>query len=227
MEQTPIHDQHNPDLLRMIPPKLDRVIEIGCSSGALAREYKKANPNCWYVGVEIDPTYAEIAKQYCNETTVLNIDDAPAEFFSKHADKQCWIFGDTLEHLKDPWKAIRSIHSVIPKNGGIAACIPNAQHWSLIIKLLIGDFTYTDSGLLDRTHLRWFTKKTIIELFNQNGFGLDRLEPRIFQEPNREQFLKQIIHLTKSNFNIGNESLFASELSALQYVCYAKAQINP
>lgn len=221
MQQTPVHENHNPDLLRMIPPTAQRIIEIGCSSGALAREFKKINPECYYVGVEIDSNYAEMAKRYCDETMVLNIDDANEEFFKAHSDKDCWVFGDTLEHLKDPWRVIRNIASVIPDSGGIAACIPNAQHWSLIIKLMLGDFVYTDSGLLDRTHLRWFTRKTILSLFNDNGFEIKQLQPRVFNEGNRQKFLDGLTHLVGSNFMVSNPKTLETELSALQYVSYA------
>ena len=216
MQQTPVHENHNPDLLRMIPPTTKRIIEIGCSSGALAREFKKINPNCYYVGAEIDSNYAEMAKRYCDETMVINIDDANEEFFKAHSDKDCWVFGDTLEHLKDPWRVIREIHKVIPEGGGIAACIPNAQHWSLIIKLLFGDFVYTDSGLLDRTHLRWFTRKTILSLFNDNGFEIKQLQPRVFNEGNRQKFLDGIEQLVTSNFVVSNPKILETELSALQ-----------
>ncbi|NDH44257.1 MAG: glycosyl transferase, partial [Betaproteobacteria bacterium] len=67
MQQTPIHEHHNPDLLALVPRTSRRLIEIGCSSGALARAFKQQVPESHYVGVEIDPRYAELAKRHCDE----------------------------------------------------------------------------------------------------------------------------------------------------------------
>jgi len=199
MEQTPVHEQHNPDLLAIIPAQSKNLVEIGCSSGALAREFKKISPDCHWLGVEIDLKYAEMAKRYCNKITVLDIEMAPDEFWEETKNSDCWIFGDTLEHLKDPWKILRRIRANISKTGSVVACIPNAQHWTLQAKLNIGDFRYEEAGLLDRTHLRWFTRQTIIEMFDQAGFQIEAGAPRIFNEPNREIYLPIIEQMARAS----------------------------
>ena len=197
MQQTPAHEQHNPDLLRLVPPGARRLIEIGCSSGALAREFKKLVPDCDYVGVEIDPGYAEAARRHCDRVLALDIEAADDAFWAAHADRDCWIFGDTLEHLKDPWTVLRRIRKGIPASGHVVACIPNAQHWSLQARLCVGDLRYEASGLLDRTHLRWFTRRTIIEMFDQAGFRITEGLPRIFDEPQRDRFLPAIEQMAR------------------------------
>lgn len=197
MKQTPVHEIHNPDLLRMMPPHVMNVIEIGCSSGALAREFKQINPACRYLGIDIEPEYVELAKRYCDDTAVGNIENKDTAFYAQHTDKDCWVFADTLEHLRDPWKVLREIRHVIPSHGVIVASIPNAQHWSVFAKLSMGDFRYADSGIFDRTHLRWFTRQTINEMFNQAGFSIVQGEPRIFDEPQRAQFLPVIGEMAK------------------------------
>jgi tRNA A58 N-methylase Trm61 len=189
MEQTPAHEQHNPDLLKLIPVNAVNLIEVGCSSGALARAFKKKSPNCHYIGIEVDPNYALIAKRYCDETFTLDIENADDFFWKKNSDRDCWIFGDTLEHLKDPWRILAKIRTVIPHEGSIVVCIPNAQHWSLQVKLSVGDFKYQDRGLLDRTHLRWFTRKTMIEMFQSTGYEVIARTSRIFNEPKRDLYL--------------------------------------
>lgn len=199
MQQTPAHDAHNPDLLNMMYPNLISVIEIGCSSGALAREYKKRYPNCDYFGVDIDSTYLERAKTFCDGVAACDLDLATSEFFQEHAQRACWVFGDTLEHFKDPWKVLRNIRRVIPGDASVVACIPNAQHWSLVAKLATGDFRYVESGLLDRTHLRWFSRQTIVELFQETGFVIEAGVPRIFDEPARDSFLPMIANLAKAS----------------------------
>lgn len=192
MQQTPVHDIHNADLLTLLPVTSSNIIEIGCSSGALAREFKKINENCHYVGVDIEQSYCDLAKRYCDDVISMNIDNAETPFFESYADRDCWIFGDTLEHLVDPWRVLNEIKKVIPKHGVIAASIPNAQHWSVFAKLSIGDFRYVDSGIFDRTHLRWFTYVTILELFAHTGFQVISIKSRIFDEPIRQQYMPVI-----------------------------------
>jgi 2-polyprenyl-3-methyl-5-hydroxy-6-metoxy-1,4-benzoquinol methylase len=199
MQQTPIHEYHNPDLLRLIPVQSKKIVEIGCSSGALAREFKKIAPDCFWLGVEIDSTYAEMAKRYCDKSIVLDIETAPESFWEEVKNSDCWIFGDTLEHLRDPWKILRLIRANISNTGSVVACIPNAQHWSLQARLNIGDFRYEEAGLLDKTHLRWFTRQTIIEMFDQTGFRIEAGAPRIFEDPNREVYLPIIEQMARAS----------------------------
>lgn len=192
MRQTPVHDQHNPDLLSMLRLTSSKILEVGCSSGALAREFKKIAPNVHYTGVELDPSYAELAKRYCNRVYALNIDDAPDFFWEMHADVEGWVFGDTLEHLKDPWKILSKINKNLSNDGYVVACIPNMQHWSIQARLSIGDLRYQDSGLLDRTHLRWFTRQTIYEMFTQTGYTIVEEKPRVFSESVNKSVLNLI-----------------------------------
>jgi len=182
MQQTPAHEQHNAELLALIPTTVQRIVEVGCSSGALAREYKKLNPGCRYVGVEIASEYADLARHHCDEVEVLdleNADDATVAEF----DADCWVFGDVLEHLRDPWSLLRKIRSTIPTGGYVVACIPNAQHWSVQARLSCGLLRYEDMGLLDRTHLRWFTRITMLEMFEQTGFTVADCHALVINEP--------------------------------------------
>ena len=198
MQQTPAHDEHNPDLLKIIPTSCRSLIEVGCSAGALAREVKKLIPACNYFGIDIDETYIGLARRYCDQAMAFDIEQAEDHFFAAQSDRDCWIFGDTLEHLVDPWRLLRRIREVLPAHGCVVACIPNAQHWSVIAKLSIGDFRYQDSGLFDKTHLRWFTRQTIIELFTGAGFVISEGFPRIFNEPSREKLIPIIGELAKA-----------------------------
>ena len=219
MKQTPVHEIHNSDLLRMMPEHMMNLIEIGCSSGALAREFKKINPACIYTGFDIEPSYVDLAKRHCDFVGVSNIEAESAAFYSAHADKDCWVFADTLEHLRDPWKVLQKIRQVIPSHGVIVASIPNAQHWSVFAKLSMGDFRYAESGIFDRTHLRWFTRQTINELFHDAGFTIVQGEPRVFEEPLRARFLPYIGEMAKlCGFD---PQVAMSDATAFQYVLRA------
>lgn len=219
MDQTPAHDRHNPDLLKLIPRDVKVIVEVGCSSGALAREYKKINSDCRYIGVECDSEFAKLAERYCDSVIVLNIENADDNFLRDTLAGDCWIFGDALEHLRDPWALLSSIRKIIPASGSIVACIPNAQHWSVQARLCSGNFRYENSGLLDRTHLRWFTRQTIFEMFANAGFKIVEGFPRIFNEPDRDKVLPAIKAMAAS---IGADpEMAANDALPLQYVVRA------
>jgi hypothetical protein len=220
MDQTPVHDQHNPDLLAIIPKDATTIVEVGCSSGALAREYKKTNRDCHYIGLEIVSEYAKLAERYCDSVVVLDIESVDEDFLrNKFNNSNCWIFGDALEHLRDPWLLLSRIRKIIPMQGSVVACIPNAQHWSVQSRLCSGLFRYENSGLLDKTHLRWFTRLTIIDLFQSTGFRIVEGFPRIFDEPNRDKVLPAIRHMAQS---IGVDPEVAiNDAIPLQYVLRA------
>ncbi|MGF6243441.1 MULTISPECIES: class I SAM-dependent methyltransferase [Paraburkholderia] len=189
MEQTPIHQAHNPDLLKLMPTNARRVVEVGCSSGALAREYKRLNPNVHYIGIELVPAYAEAARAHCDEVMAFDIEAVDEYVLRSELAADCWVFGDVLEHLKDPWLLLRKIRAAMGDTGHIVTCIPNMQHWSVQARLSCGDVRYEDSGLFDRTHLRWFSRVTMLEMFTQSGFRVEDGMARIFDEPQRETFL--------------------------------------
>jgi SAM-dependent methyltransferase len=192
MKQTPMHHEHNPQILNLMPKDLKRVVEVGCSSGALGKAYRAINPGCHYTGLEIDPEFAEVARASCSEVICGNIEQFSDEQFGSLFPSDCFIFGDVLEHLYDPWSLLARIKPRLTPGGCIIACVPNAQHWSIQINLNGGYFRYEDAGLMDRTHIRWFTRNSLIELFQTAGYRIVEGQARVFNEPNRDRFLPAI-----------------------------------
>jgi len=174
MKQTPAHSIVNQDLMAMIPASARRVVEVGCMHGAMARAFRAQHPTVHYTGIEIDPDYAAVAAQACNQVLAGDIEAFGTAAFAQLFPSDCWIFGDCLEHLRDPWRIVRQIREAIDADGCLLACIPNAQHWSVILRLATGAFRYEDSGLLDRTHVRWFTRVTMLEMFAQAGWRVEK-----------------------------------------------------
>ena len=96
VEQTPLNLGFIGDLLAVIPRDAARIVEVGCSGGGLAREYRKINPRCEYIGLEINPAYAEVAREHCTRVVVGDIERLPADAFGSIAEGSSWIFGDVL-----------------------------------------------------------------------------------------------------------------------------------
>ena len=151
MKQTRAHDIANGDVLALIPRDATRVVEVGCSSGALAKAYLAINPSCEYIGIDIDPEYAQMATSSCTRTIAANIETMEDDVFDTLFPSSCWVFGDTLEHLYDPWAVLHRIRAKLSAGASVVACIPNAQHWSVQARLNAGSFRYEDAGLMDRT----------------------------------------------------------------------------
>ena len=140
--------------------------------GALAQVYRSRHPGTHHTGIDIDPDYAREAAAYCQHTLAGDIEAMADSAFDTLFPSDCWVFGDCLDHLRDPWQLLRRIRERIDADACVVACIPNPQHWSVIQRLAAVHFHYGDSGLLDRTHLRWFTRLTMLELFSGAGWRI-------------------------------------------------------
>lgn len=182
MKQTPAHSVVNMDLFALIPPQAERVVEVGCMHGQMGRMFLQGKPQASYVGIDIDPDYAQVAAAHCTRTIAGDIETLNEAVFDSLFPSDCWIFGDCLEHLRDPWAMLQKVRSRIAPGGALVACIPNAQHWSVQWRLMTGQFRYEDSGLMDRTHLRWLTRITMLEMFAATGWRVDHGVARYLPE---------------------------------------------
>jgi 2-polyprenyl-3-methyl-5-hydroxy-6-metoxy-1,4-benzoquinol methylase len=213
----------NPELLQLIPLTAQKVVEVGCSTGVLARAVKERNPQVHYRGIEIDPIAAEIAEGHCDHASAGDIEAYSDAEWAALADRDCWVFGDVLEHLRDPWAVLRRIRQVLPAHGSVVVCVPNVQHWSVQAKLASGDFRYTDGGLHDRTHLRWFTRTTLLEMFEQAGFAVQAGVARTFHEPQREAVLPAIRAMAAAMGQNAEQAV--ADALPLQYVIRAVPRV--
>lgn len=186
-----------------------RVLDAGVSSGYFAQLLIAANRKV--DGIEIDPTAAEQARKVCDSVIVANLDELDAE--EVDASYDALLFGDTLEHLKDPLGILRKLHPKLKPSGVLVVSVPNVANWAMRLGLLAGRFRYTDRGLLDRTHLRFFTKRTLIETLYEAGFRVEKLTAAVPVPGVANRFLCQLAH------SIGN--LWPS-LFAYQFVVVAK-----
>ena len=161
----PYYYRHlNTRFLKILPQGLGRVLEFGCSAGLLCENYKKENPNTVWHGVEIMSDAAEYAKDRLDEVWVMDANKLihKQEMLTQKYD--AIIYGDVIEHLIDPVKSLPHHLELLADDGELIACIPNIQHWTIVKDLLKGKWEYADSGLLDNTHLRFFTRESIASL---------------------------------------------------------------
>jgi hypothetical protein len=185
--ETPASKKETDAFFNMARANYKKVVEVGSSSGALAHAYRINNPQSEYVGIEIVEEYAEKSRDYCTAVMYGDVEKLNDVEFAQLTNADSWIFADALEHLYDPWKLLKRIQQHKTGPVEIIACIPNAQNWSVQTCLNSGRFIYQDSGLLDRTHIRWFTRLTIYDLFASCGFQVVNMIARNFPGPSESQ----------------------------------------
>jgi 2-polyprenyl-3-methyl-5-hydroxy-6-metoxy-1,4-benzoquinol methylase len=220
MKQTPATDLFNAQVFECIPVSATKILEIGTGSGSLAAAVKQRNAAVDYVGVEISPEYVELSRKRCDRVYLDNFEKPDYKLVQEIADKDCIVFSDVLEHFVDPWRVLEMLKSTMKPKARIIASIPNVQHWSIQVRLNRGDWRYAESGLLDKTHVRFFTRETILELFETTGFRVIHLEPRIFNFPNQELALDVIAKFT--HLLGGNEQTARSDAVAFQFTVVAE-----
>ena len=146
----------------------ERVLEIGCSTGALTERIRDLG--CTVVGVEQRPEAAAKARAFCEEVLVGDIESLPLPWAPGSFDAILLL--DVLEHLVDPPAAIRRLLPILKPTGRVIVALPNIAHWSIRFRLLRGRFEYEESGILDRTHLHFYTWKTAPEMLVQGGLEI-------------------------------------------------------
>jgi O-antigen biosynthesis protein len=177
-----------------------RVVDFGCASGNFAQLLKEKG--CTVTGVDINYEAAKIAEKYCEQVFVADLDFVLiAEIFANQKFDVA-VFGDVLEHLRNPWKVLRDAQKILKECGYVVASIPNIAHGAIRLDLLQGNFDYSDFGILDNTHLRFFTRKTVQSLFEDSGYTLDAVERTkrpifnggLVPVVERESFSPELVH---------------------------------
>ena len=162
------------EMLSFVPKEARKILDIGCGSGMFASQLKaERRAEVW--GIELSKEASEKARKKVDKIIIGNIEtdtiDLPKNYFD------CIIFNDVLEHFRDPWAILQYIKSALVTNGYIVASIPNIRYFTTFKILFFNkEWEYVDSGILDKTHLRFFTQGTIEELFQSSGYKILKIE---------------------------------------------------
>lgn len=215
----------NRDLLARVPLDARHVLEVGCGSGGLARAVLARQPQATYVGVELVPDAARQAAAVLHQVLLGDIEqpDTLAALDRVVQQQQvgfdALVLGDVLEHLHDPWQVLAQLRARTVLGGTAVACVPNVAHWSLLQQQLHGRWDYAAQGLLDRTHLRFFTLETLLDLFQHAGWTVVDAAPRVLWPDKTRAALQHFLPLAQA---LGRDPvLMQRDLSAFQWVVRA------
>jgi len=167
--------QHErPEVRALVPADARRVLDVGCGAGALGAALRFERPEIEITGIELD---AKAARRAAGSLSRVLQGDALARL-AELADGSfdAILFADLLEHLAQPEAALAHARRLLAPGGVVVASLPNVRHWSVVRQLLEGDFRYEAAGILDRTHLRFFTKRSALRLLEGAGFAVDRCQ---------------------------------------------------
>jgi 2-polyprenyl-3-methyl-5-hydroxy-6-metoxy-1,4-benzoquinol methylase len=194
------------------------VLEVGCATGYMSRVLVEQF-GCTVVGIELDADAADMARGVCQRVIVGDLDtlDLARELGADRFD--VIVCADVLEHLKDPGRVLASLRSFLTADGDVVASIPNIGHVSVIAELLAGRFPYQRMGLLDDTHLHFFTRESIHDCFERAGLIITHLDP-IRVEPPATEFRTDLSRLAPG---LAEQLLAHEDSTTYQFILAARA----
>ncbi len=179
-----------PEVRALVPPGVEEALEIGCATGAMAEVLVRDDGVKAIDGIEIEPWAAEQARSRMRHVMV---GDVIEELTRLERSYDLVLAADVLEHLVDPWQALRLIHARLRPGGLIIGSLPNIGSVRVLGPLVFrARFDYVDTGILDRTHLRFFTKSSIVSALEDAGFVVDEVTPRVMGSSRRKGLARMI-----------------------------------
>ena len=179
------------------------VLDVGCATGYIAEALVRRG--CRVTGIETNPEAAKQAEEHCNRIIIGDVENLNLEEELGKESFEVIIFGDVLEHLKNPLETLRRFKPFLRPEGYVVASLPNVAHGSVRLALMQGKFQYQPLGLLDYTHLRFFTRESLEQLFNEAGFTVGEVKRTmagIFDteiELEHEAIPKEVVRMIKDD----------------------------
>lgn len=200
------------DILEHIPDGLERVLDVGCASGKLGENLKRLKGIKEVIGIEINPSVAKLAERVLDKVYIADVEDI--ELLEYRAYFDCIIYADILEHLKNPWDVLNKHRFLLKNNGFVIASIPNVRYYKVIRDLVRGKWEYREAGILDKTHLRFFTLKGIYDLFESTGYNVIKVHRKL----GKTGRLLKILNVLMMDY--------LKEFMVYQYIIIARAAIS-
>ena len=164
------------DIVKLLASNPEQaILEVGCGSGGTARAVRAANKVGRYVGIELFEDAAAAAKAVIDEVLIGDVESLDLAPFAGQFD--ALIASEVLEHLVNPWDTVSRLVNCLKPGGAVYASSPNVAHWHVLKGLLMGRFDYREAGVMDRTHLRWFTPETYRAMFEAAGTQVTSVGP--------------------------------------------------
>jgi 2-polyprenyl-3-methyl-5-hydroxy-6-metoxy-1,4-benzoquinol methylase len=171
------YETARPDVQALIPTTAQRILELGCSTGALGAALRVRN-GAFVLGVEIDPEYARQAERRLDRVVVANAETFLEQGEPGEAPFDCLVGADVFEHMSDPWAALKRGTDLLVPGATVVVSLPNVLHWPGLWRVIIGGrWPRDDVGVFDRTHLRWFTMRDAIDLLEGTGLCVSTVSP--------------------------------------------------
>ena len=150
-----------------------RVLDVGCATGYIAKKLKEQG--CEVTGLDISPEAIKEARQVCDQAFVADVQvGLPNEI--KKSSFDYIVLADVLEHLTEPQNALQNLSPYLKPTGQVLISTPNIANYAVRLRLLAGRFDYTESGIMDRTHLHFFTHRSLIEMLDRAGYQIVRFD---------------------------------------------------
>jgi SAM-dependent methyltransferase len=171
LQDAPYYDESRSEMLGYVPAGARSILDVGCGSGSFGRLLRSARA-ARLVGIDPVPGPTALPDPYDLRVVGLYPEDVPDERFD------CIVFNDVLEHMVDPWRAVEIARDRLDTPGVVIASIPNVRNAARVVRplLLNGRWRYDDTGILDRSHLRFFTRASARELFERAGYRVERVD---------------------------------------------------
>jgi 2-polyprenyl-3-methyl-5-hydroxy-6-metoxy-1,4-benzoquinol methylase len=172
-----------PEVQALVPRSARRVLDLGCSTGALGAALK-ARQDVVVVGVELDPAHAREAERRLDRVLVGDAEELLAPGGTELGRFDCVVAADVLEHLRDPWTALRRAAALLDPGGVAVVSLPNVRFFETFWQLGVrGTWPRRAHGIFDATHLRWFALRDAVALLEQAGLRVEAVRPLIRVRP--------------------------------------------
>ena len=177
LETLPKYYRHvRQEILDAIPCGVQRILDVGCAAGVLGNAVRKRDPGCHVTGVEVMPDAAAVASRLLDRFYHADVESFDPPF--REGEFDCIVFADVLEHTRDPWRLVGMYRRFLRPGGCMVISIPNIRYLDVAEALLgQGRWEYADEGILDRTHLRFFTLREFGRLLEEQGMAVRSVRP--------------------------------------------------